>query len=159
MKILVSEELMEATWMMLGGSNRANLLRQQKTSMKEQQALAEFIFANVRLYEEDVGGLLMYVFVVVTVAYRQSKAKFSKVTVAAIMQRWQEVEAIIAAMKAQGDAKYDFQSYVEPAVFRYIYEALTDEDGDAVKLMDEELWHCLQVLFTAASCLHGAQKV
>jgi hypothetical protein len=158
MKILVSEELMEATWMMLGESNQANMLRQQKTCMKEQQALTEFVFANVRLYEQGVGGILVYVFIVLAVAFRQSKAKFAKVTAAAIMQNWQEVEGIIAAMKAQGDAEYDFQSYVEPAVFRYAYEALTEEEGDAVKLTDEQLWHCLQVLLTAASCLHGAQK-
>ena len=63
-------------------------------------------------------------------------------------------------MKSGGDPRAailtEAASSSEPAVLRYILDALTEEDDDPVELSDEEFWHILRVLKTVVDCLHGA---
>ena len=47
----------------------------------------------------------------------------------------------------------------EPAVVQYVIDALTeDNEDDPIALIEDDFWHILQVLKTAADCMHDAQK-
>jgi hypothetical protein len=52
------------------------------------------------------------------------------------------------------------QACGKPAVFRYVVEAMDEEDtgSDLVNLTDDEFWHMLCILQTVSDCFHDARK-
>src|SRR5438105_7891733 len=160
MQPLVSEELMEATWQKVGASSAAQALELQKRCGREQEELAAFVIAFTSKLSPSAAGLALYAYVVVAEAFRQSGARFRKVKPGKIMRAWEDTETLVTAFMAAGrpNAERIPESVAEPAVLRYILDALSLEQEDPVELSDEEYWHTLRVLMAVSDCLHGAHR-
>lgn len=158
---LVSTSLMEATWQRVGGSTGREAQRLQQATGKEQEELTGFVIGYSSRLGEDALGMVLYLYVVIAEAFRRSGAKFRKVTPAKILHAWDSAEKMAAALKQGGryEAEQHAESTAEPAVFRYVVEAMNEEsNSEPVYLTDEEFWHILCILTTASECLHDATK-
>jgi hypothetical protein len=158
---LISEALMEATWMRVAGSNPADALRLQKACGKEQEEIMGFVAGFSSDLRQEAGELVFYLHVVISEAFRRSGAKFKPVKPGMIMRTWASAEATVASLKEHGrsGALQHAPFTSEPAVFRYVVEALTEEvEGDEITLTDDEFWRIVSIMMTVSDCLHDAQR-
>jgi hypothetical protein len=104
--------------------------------------------------------LTLYAHLVIDEAFRRSGAKFRTIKAAKILRTWESVSERVGSLKEYGRSAAgqhaEFTS--EPAVFRYIVEAMDEPGGDNVILTDDEFWHMLCILHTVSDCLHEAKK-
>ena len=158
---LVSEVLIAATWKRIGSFEPAAMKTLQLKFTKEQQELMGFAFGHSSKLRGEALGLAMFVYLVIAEAFRRSGAKFRTVEADKITRTWESVEQMVASLKEHGRpaAVKHAESTSEPAVFRYIVEALEETEGDEpVALTDDEFWNMLCILQAASECLHDAKK-
>lgn len=158
---LIGPTLMEATWRSVGASSAIEMRRMQKQSGKDQEELTKFVLGFTSDLSEQALGLALYMHLVVSQAFRRSRAKFRKVTAAQIDRAWKDNFAVINELKSAGHAgaPFAFPSHLtsEPAALQYIVEALTEQDeADPISLVEHEFWQILQVLKTHCDCMHDA---
>jgi hypothetical protein len=159
---LVSEALMEATWQRIGGGiSESAVLRLQQTCGAEQADLTGFVIGFSSNLDRHAVELLLYLHVVVCEAFRKSGAKFRTIKPAKILRTWESAKQLVDSLREHGrsEAAQSAHTTSEPAVFRYIVDALTeDADEDPVSLTDDEFWHIVSIMKTVSDCLHDAQK-
>jgi hypothetical protein len=157
---LVSQTLMDATWQRVAGSSGAQMLRLQQACGKEQEELMGFVIGFSSELRRDAQELTLYTHVVIAEAFPRSGAKLRTIKAAKILRTWESVSERVTSFKEYGRSAAgqhaEFTS--EPAVFRYIVEAMDEPGGDNVILTDDEFWHMLCILHTVSDCLHEAKK-
>ena len=147
---LISAELMERTWLRVGGQSPEQIPRMQKAHARAQKPLAAFVYSMEPELEEDVAGVLFYAFHVVLEAFRQAEPRPKRVS-------RRRVEEQLAAIEFTGlplsSTNEDFETS-EPHVLRYVTEALAEEDDPLLTV--EEFQSCLETLWVVIECLHAA---
>lgn len=161
MSPLVNSTLMDTTWRSVGAASAADMRQMQKLAGKEQAELTAFVAGITADLGVDAVGLALYMHIVLSQAFRQTKAKFRKVKVGKIDRAWRDNSAIIAELKSAGHTRAPFvfppEKTPEPAALQYIVDALTEQDGaDPIPMTEHEFWHVLQVLKTYCDCMHDA---
>jgi hypothetical protein len=156
---LVSEELMDATWRRVAASTLNHGKELQKACGREQPELMGFTIGFSSDLRPEVGGVVFYAHVVISEAFRRTGAKFRTLKPGRIMTNWAEAKQWVESLRAEGRSGLEQRAAdtSEPAVFRYIVGALTEDEED-VSLDDDELWHALAILHTVSECLHFAGK-
>jgi hypothetical protein len=151
---------MDATWQRVGGASRAEAIRLQQATGREQEELAGFVIGFSAQLAEEAVGLLLYAHVVIAEAFRQIGAKFRRIKPSKIMRIWAEAGDEVTSLREHGrqDAENHADATSEPAVFRYIVSAMDPDQAEPVHLADDEFWHMLRVLKTVSDCLHDAKK-
>ncbi len=157
---VVSESLMEETWQRVARSSDTQMRQLQKLCGKEQEELTGFMVAFSSDLPEEVMGLALYLHAVVSDAFRHAGVKFRRIKPARIMRTWEIATELVADLEPHGrPCPLSIASATsEPAVFRYILEALETDPEDHVELSDKEYWHVVAVLLTVMTCLHDAVK-
>jgi hypothetical protein len=161
---IVQPELVEATWRRVGALGPSAALKLQQDSGKVQPEIVGFVIGFTNHLRPDAIGLALYVMLVVLEMFRADRGRrLSKVREAVITRHWEanrqwasEVRATGLSVESLGDT---VAPTTEPHVFRYIVEALTEENqDDPVSLSDEEAWQLVAVLKTVAESLHDARR-
>jgi hypothetical protein len=157
---LISEALMETTWRRVASSSPGEALLLQKACGKEQEELTGFMIGFSSDLRRDAAELVIYFHVVLSEAFRKSGAKFRKITPGKIVRTCEQAKETLAPLEALGPAAAEKHAELtsEPAVFRYLVSAMTEDSDDSVRLADDEFWHILHILKTVSDCLHDAQK-
>jgi hypothetical protein len=157
---LVSAALIDETWRAVGASSPATIRQLQKQCGKDHEELTGFMLGFTSDLRPEALGLVLYVHLVVTHAFRRCGAKFRRIRPGRIERTWATNLAFIDHLKSGGYPRAaiptEAASSSEPAVLRYILDALTEDDDDPIELSDEEFWHILRVLKTVVDCLHDA---
>ena len=136
------------------------MLALQRQSGKLQPELVGFVLGYTSRLSPEAVGLALYLMVVTIEMFRSAAPrKMRKIKDAAIMRLWRESEeAIRRSLAPDTDAdplSVLVASSSEPAVFEYIFDALTDtEQEDPVELTADELEQLLAVLRTLCEGLH-----
>ncbi len=152
---------MEETWQSVAGMTPNEVLRRQGRCGKEQQELTSFVLGFISELPPEAAGLALYVHLVVIETFRRTKAQFRKIKPVTIQRTWKDNFAFVNDLKHAGHTRRPFQlkadGFSEPAVLQYVIDALTEQDDeDPVELAEFDFWHVLQVLKTAADCMHDA---
>jgi hypothetical protein len=147
---LISAELMERTWLRVGAQRPEQIPRMQKVHAKAQKPLAAFVYSMEPDLDEDVAGVLFYVFHVVLEAFRQAEPRPKRVSRRRVEEQLSAIEFTGLPPSPTGE---DFETS-EPHVLRYVTEALSEEDDPLLTL--EEFHSCLETLWVAIECLHAA---
>jgi hypothetical protein len=155
---LVSTALIEETWRAVGASSPATIRQLQKQCGRDHEELTGFMLAFTSDLRPYALGIVLYVHLVVSVAFRRCGAKFRRIRPGRIERAWAENAEFIDHLKAgrypRATILLEEASSSEPAVLRYILDALTEDDDDPDELSDDEFWHILRVLKTVVDCLH-----
>lgn len=159
---LISEALMEATWTRVGSSTPAEVQRLRQACEREQKELTHFVFGLSSELRREAAEVALYLYVVISEAFRKSGPKFKPVKPGKIVRAWETAKATIVSLPRDclSDRHPPAQPITpEPVVFRYVAEALTeDSETDPVCLTGEECWQVLTILQTVSDCLHGAAR-
>jgi hypothetical protein len=163
MSQLVSSTLIEETWRSLGASSEASIRRLQQQCGKDHEELTGFVLGFTSELRPEALGIALYVHLVVAQAFRRCGVKFRRIRPGRIERTWAASSTFIDQLKAGGHPRaalpIEAGSPSEPAVLRYILEALTEQDDDPAELSDEEFWHIFRVLKTVVDCFHDAAIV
>ena len=157
---LVSAGLIDETWRAVGASSPAAIRQLQKQCGKDHEELTGFMLGFTSDLRPEALGLALYVHVVVSHAFRRSGTKFRRIRPGRIERTWAANSEFIDGLKTSGYSRTAIPNEAlpssEPAVLRYVIDALTEEGQDPVELSDGEFWHILRVLKTVVDCLHDA---
>jgi hypothetical protein len=160
---IVSAALMGKTWQSVAASSPKEILRLQKQCGKTQEELTGFVIGFTSDCSEDAVGLAMWIHLVVMQAFLRSRMKLKRIAPARIERTWRENEGLFnSALSGPISDPYTVlvQSETsEPAVLRYIAEALTEDDpDDPIDITDAERLHLMRILKTVTDCLHEAAR-
>jgi hypothetical protein len=157
--VLVSEDLVEATWKKVAALEGKAALAIQKGCGKSQPELTGFFIGWMHDLPEEAAGLGLYVMVVVFEMFRATGAKLRKATEKSVMEHWRRSAELAARLEATGVEPCNLSaasfSTEEPYVSQYVIDALTDEaDDEPVNLTPQEFWHLFATLMTLVDTLH-----
>jgi hypothetical protein len=162
----VSAEVMEATWVEVASLSDSRGRSETKRAQREQPHLFEFVLGATQQLSPAVHALGFYIFLVIWQAFeRATMSKIPRVTAGAIERRREENEQALSRFQG-ADARFleraaAAQISREPAVFRYMVEALMeapDDPDDPVELTEEENGTLFLVLQVAIDVLHDARE-
>lgn len=157
---LISDSLMETTWQAVGAMSPSQALRLQQTHGTRQQELTAFVMAYSSGLRAEVAALVLYVFLVLVEAFHRSGARFRKLKPAKIMREWEAASESVAPVAGLEDDRASVlaKESSEPAVFRYVLEALGPDHEDPILLSDDEFRQSLSILATVIACLADGRK-
>lgn len=161
MTAIVTQSLIDRTWQQVGGSSAPELQRMQRRLIAEQDAIFAFVMACIDELRPDAIGIALYLLVVIEEAFCRSGVKLRRVKPGKLMRAWDASSRLIDTLKTLDRhlSHHAADARQEPAVFRYLVDALNQvDDEEGVSLSDEEFWHLLGVLQAVADCLHEARK-
>ena len=160
---LVSDALIDETWRAVAGSSPVAIRQLQKQCGKDHEELTGFLLGFTSELRPEALGIVLYVHLVITHAFRRSGARFRRIRPGRIERTWAAAAEFVDQLKAGRHPRATIPSEAlsssEPAVLRYILDALTEQDDDPTELSEEEFWHILRVLKTVVDCLHDAAIV
>jgi hypothetical protein len=156
----VPADVMEATWVDIASFSDSRGRSETKKAQREQPYLFEFLLGATEHLSPPVHALGFYIFLVICQAFRRAtKGKIPRVTAGAIERRRQENEQALSRYQGADERFLEraaaTQISHEPAVFRYMVEALIeapDDPDDPVRMTEAEsgtLFLVLQVAMTS----------
>jgi hypothetical protein len=162
----VPAEVMEATWVEVASFSEGRGRSETKRAQREQPHLFEFVLGATEHLPPAVHALGFYLFLVIWQAFkRASTGRIPRVTVGAIQSRQAENEKALARLEGADERFLEraavIQTSGEPAVFRYMVEALMeapDDPDDPVEMSPADSGTLFLVLQVAIDVLHDARE-
>lgn len=157
--MLVSEDLVEATWKKVAAMDGKAALAIQKNCGKSQPELTGFVIGWMHDLRPEAAGLGLYVMVVVFEMFRATGEKIRKAPENSVMRHWKRNAELVARLEATGAEARTLSAANIPTeerhVAQYVIDALAEEPEDEpVHLTAKEFWHLFATLMTLVDTLH-----
>ncbi len=158
----IPDAIVEQSRKTIGSLDESSLRSVQRTCFEDQRELAGFLVGYNGELPEEVIALGLHIGLVVMNAFRLVYgATLRMVTEEDILRRLTLTQQALVALPASQEAVATLTSpdgTDEPAILRYIVEALGDAEDDepTVDLSDTERWQLIAALKTVAEALHEA---
>ena len=163
----ISEELVEETWMEVGGmtdmTEAANFSREFS---KAQPALASFLLEFSRDLSRDAHELAFYMGLVIWNCYEKTaltRATTRELSEEEVIEKYESFDAELGALAGTDERMIErrvlhSKDYPQPAILKYIVETLYEENDspEAVTLTDDEKGELFIIMKVAADCLDAA---
>ncbi len=162
----VPAEVMEATWRQVAAFSDGRGRSETARAQREQPDLLAYVLGATEHLSPPVHALGFYIFLVIWQAFKKAAGgKIARVTAGAVERRQEQVEEAVSLLQG-ADARFleraaALRISAEPAVFKYMVEALMeapDDPDDPVKMTKEECGTLFLVLQVAIDVLHDAAE-
>jgi hypothetical protein len=162
----VPADVMEATWVDVASFSDSRARSETKRAQREQPYLFGFVLGATEHLPPGVHALGFYIYLVIWQAFvRATTGKIPRVTAGAIERRRQENEEVLSRFRGADERFLERAAAAhispEPAVFRYMVEALMgapDDPDDPVPMTEAESGTLFMVLQVAIDVLHDARE-
>jgi hypothetical protein len=161
----VPADVVEATWREVASFSDARGLAETQRLQREQPDLVAYVLGATEDLAPAVHALGFYMFLVIWRAFERAGGKIRRIKAGAIERRVEQNEDALSRLEHADERFLEraavVQTSTEPAVFRYMVEAIVeapDDPEDPVKMTPHESGTLFLVLQVAIDLLHDARQ-